>query len=917
MPNKSDAPGSKTEMAENTVTVVWPDTGDTKEVPAKNLESELSVGYIVDTPEAKAKRDEETQFSTGGQQLATGAEGLLRGGTLGLSDEAETGLGISTPEDISKRKEYNPTAAALSEGAGLVGSLFIPGLDEAEGVMKGASAVSALPRATEAIGKGAGGLTKKILQGLGAAPEGITTRALSSAADTAAQAEIYNAAQNVDETHLAGGNMQQAAENILASSGSALELGAALGAAIPVAGLGLKLAASKAGQALSKVGAFARDKLPALGEAATNAYAKVASPLSGMSEDAIKEDLSGAFTPEGAAAREKKLTGVTAEERDVMQKEFQGSLQSALDATHDAVKQGFRELRPEETARLTKDVPIGPASEDAYAIGEKMKESIAAMRAEPEIYSPAIVRRLEIAERGFSNKLVNEGVGTTEELFEMMNDLKSKALDPVANLGGNVSVSEREAIKQVRDIRAMVKAHLENPDAYGEAAARQAAFNDAYASWRTLVGDPKKRGVFQKFFLDKEATKGGGQRLVVSPTKINAYLNKVGAARDAAHTQALTDFLESSQRLVSELGQSASNAGVKDFDAEGIKSLLGTVKEQGVNNADRLQYVAKQRALANAPFVSSSPLNIVNKHGSLATAGAIIGGAPGAAIGSAISGAASLLTNPHEAMRALSMLEGLALKTSSKIASGVRSGVRVGAELASSATNRLRPLATEETTEVRNVPKSNMEHRIDYRRALSEQTQSKVDPVTHQQQLENEAPEVTSHAPRVSSLMAANKKKISDFLDSRFPRDPSPMPPLGHGNDWQPSRAEWQDYQQIKKVATRPMTAVEHFKQGQLTADDVQTLSQLWPNILGQMRQAAAESVEKSRKPLTNRQMEQLGTLFGTPVDATQTPDFTAAVQQVWTQQAAAKAQSQGSAPEASTQFSKDFMTASEKIASQ
>lgn len=896
-----------------TIDIVDPNTGEGQTVPAADAKAYLTSGFELDTPEGKAQRAEDEKYDSTGQQLATGAEGVLRGGTMGLSDLIETGAGVPA-EDIKGRREHNPTISGVTEGAGLLGSLLVPGLDEAEGAVKGVSALSAVPRATEAIGKGAGNLTKKLLQGLGAAPEGLATKTLSSAADLAAQSEIYNVAQNVDETHLAGGNMEQAAENIAASSGDALELGGAIGGAIPIAGLGLKLAASKAGNALSKVGAYAKERLPALGEAATNAYAKVAGVTSGVGEDAIKEDLKGAFTPEGAAMRERKLHGVTADERDAMQTEFQGSLKEAFESTQNAVKQGFKELRPEETAKLTEGVPIEAAAKDAQSVASTMQQTIAAMRAEPEIYSPAIARKLELVEQGFTNKLVNEGVGSTEELFEMMNDLKSKALDPMARFGGAVSLPERESIAKVRELRSLVKDHLENVDLYGEAAARQAAFNDAYNSWRTLVGSGTKRGEFQKFFLDKVTTKGGGSELGINPTKINTYFGKIAAARDMAHTQALNDFLSSSQNLMSELGKSATNAGAKDFDTKGVQSLLDTVKERGANAADKLQDASKQRALANGPFVTSSPLQMVTRHGSLSTAGAIIGGAPGAAIGGALSKGAELLTNPHEAMRTLSMLESLVMKTGSKISSGVKAGMRSGAEFADSATSRLRPLIADE--EVRDIPQSNRDHRMDYQHALKEQTQTTTVAPDYKQQLAAHAPDVTNHAPKVSSVMASQQKKIAGFVDSKFPRDPSPMPPLGHGNDWQPSRSEWQDFQQTKKVATHPLTAVEHFREGQLTPDDVQTLAQLWPNILGQMRQSAAEAVEKSRKPLTSKQMDQLSTLFGTPVDASQTPDFTAAVQQIWTDQAQAKAKNQGTAPDGNTQFSKDFMTASEKIAS-
>lgn len=896
-----------------TLDIIDPNTGESQTVTEAEAPAYLSSGYEVDTPAAKAAREKAAKFGTTGQQLATGAEGFASGATLGLSHLAETALGVPAA-DIAARKETNPDIAGTTEAGGLVGSLLVPGLGETEGAKLGLSAATAVPRATDALGKGVGSLAKRLLQGLGMSGEGLAAKTAASAADLATQAEVYNFAQNVDETHLAGGNMQQAAENALASSGNALVLGAGLGALLPVAGVGLKLAAAKAGQALSAVADLAREKLPALADRATDAYANVASPLSGRSVESIKEDLAGAFTPEGAAMRERKLRGITADERNKLQTEFQESLSRAYDATQSAVSQGFKELRPEETALLTQGVPIGPAARDATEVAAKMQDAITAMRAEKEIYNQGIVRKLEIVHDGLTNKLINVGVDSTHDLFEMMNDLKSKALDPIAKFGANVSTEARDAITKVRDIRAIVKAHLENSDIYGEAAARQAAFNDAYNTWKTLIGSGTKRGDFQRFFMDRVANKRGGYDLAVSPTKINTYFNKVGAARDASHSAALNDFLQSSHSLMAELGRSAQNVGNDVFDKEGVQSLINTAQIQNGSNVVKLQDAARQRALANGPFVTSSPLQMVTHNGSLATAGAVLGGAPGAVAGAALGKAAQILTNPHEAMRTLSMLESLSMKTSRRIVSGVKSGMKTAAEMSAKASGPARALAAERIGQ-HEADEINQKHSDDYQQALKAQTQTAMSPPNYSEKLALEHPAVNKSAPRVSAMMAAQQAKIQGFLGQKFPRDTSPLPPLGRGVGFLPSKSEWNDYQRVKTVATKPMTAVKNFRDGRLSQDEVQVMSQLWPNILGQMRQAAAEAVEKTKEPLTNHQLEQLETLFGQPVDVSQTPDFQSSVQQIWQQQAQEKAQAQGQVAQANAKWAQDFMTPDEKLA--
>lgn len=57
-------------------------------------------------------------YGTGPQQTLAGVEGALRGGSLGLSDVAETKLGLAKPEDIRGRMLENPWTSGLATAAG-------------------------------------------------------------------------------------------------------------------------------------------------------------------------------------------------------------------------------------------------------------------------------------------------------------------------------------------------------------------------------------------------------------------------------------------------------------------------------------------------------------------------------------------------------------------------------------------------------------------------------------------------------------------------------------------------------------------------------------------------------------------------------------------------------------------------------
>ena len=52
--------------------------------------------------------------------IAAGLQGAARGASFGLSDVLQTSLGIQTPEELAKLKEYNPSASMAGEITGVV-----------------------------------------------------------------------------------------------------------------------------------------------------------------------------------------------------------------------------------------------------------------------------------------------------------------------------------------------------------------------------------------------------------------------------------------------------------------------------------------------------------------------------------------------------------------------------------------------------------------------------------------------------------------------------------------------------------------------------------------------------------------------------------------------------------------------------
>ncbi len=94
---------------------------------------------------------DEEQYSTTGQQLKTGAEGLAKGLIGSVPTEAiETGLLGVKPEDISAREKANPGVSLASQAVGM-GAGLLTGVGEAGLAMKAGSAASKLLTGAKAI----------------------------------------------------------------------------------------------------------------------------------------------------------------------------------------------------------------------------------------------------------------------------------------------------------------------------------------------------------------------------------------------------------------------------------------------------------------------------------------------------------------------------------------------------------------------------------------------------------------------------------------------------------------------------------------------------------------------------------------------------------------------------------------------
>ena len=202
-----------------------------------------------DIDPSQATPDEETDYTTPGQQAIAGLEGLGRG-AIPAFNVIETGLGVS-PQGIAGRETGNPGTAGTFEAAGLIGSAFIPGIGE------GALLTTAGQIAAETAGLG-----KAITEASNVAKIG------SAAVKGAVEAGLFSANKKINDYISGKEDPNEPASAALSNLGYSSLIGGGVGAGLGVIGLGASSALQAASQ--TEMGAKASQFLADLGNGLKN-----------------------------------------------------------------------------------------------------------------------------------------------------------------------------------------------------------------------------------------------------------------------------------------------------------------------------------------------------------------------------------------------------------------------------------------------------------------------------------------------------------------------------------------------------------------------------------------------------------------------------------------------------------------------
>lgn len=867
--------------------------GTPRTVPQSQRDFFISSGYQLDTPQARQEIELQHKYGEGtGNELAAGALGAGRTLSFGLSDLALQRSGLVSSEALRELKNRNPDATT----AGELGALLLPLGGQALGAIKGAGMLGGLARGAGAVAEGSGAglsLLSKLGEGVAkAATKATGSQVIGRAASDAAQALAFHIGQNLSETVL--GDQDVTAERLLAHSGQALAVGAGLGLGLPLATKGVMIAAGKAKEAISALGTALKERvLPAASDAAAGVYSKAYGAATGGGEKAADEIyamLEGGFKAAPAKEREALLSAISPEQRD----QLHGEIFSLIDQAHQNAeamsRAAFREFRPKEISKLLEGVDVQPALADAGRLVGVVRDTAKRMADDPLLYDQTYRRELEHMADGLEEKLTGGSVNTADELFKSVDKIKGTAVADLSKFNKNLSsrATENAAGLIKRDVYGAFKAHLEDASIYGDAAARQSAFNDAISSYIDSTG---KKGAFRRFFMGPS----GG----VEVEKVNRFLNRTGAVRDRDMADALNEFVASSSSLAEQVQKSAQTVG-GDIDRKGFESILGKVVDLHKKAAEDLAFTSKVRA---QDAFGMALLNFQRSVGDTLFRDGVF---------SATLKLAQRAANPFTVAKTLSNAEGIVLRGSERASAAIGKAVDAMASAGGKVAQVARPYAEPVSLNILlhavigddagkgDKPKNRQDG---YRRAIKRLAELTADPNTSAQQYGDGVSHLAKAAPNLSQSLVGTQMRGLQFINDKAPRDPSAgMTLQPNKEDYHPTDSDLSKWERYIAAVADPYSVLDELRHGSVSPEAVEAVQAVYPNLYQDIRLQLTQKVSELEATVPYHDRMQLSQLFGVPLDPTLDSGFVNAIQNSYAQATQAQASRPAIRPSAAAQ---------------
>lgn len=860
-------------------------------VPAEDVpENVYKYGYKIPSPDELRKIGRDFTYNTDSAMLQAGLAGAARGGTFGVSDYLAVKTGLTSPEHLSALKEYYPTASTVGEIGGAVGTAFIPG-GPVGLLVKGARAAEAA-----AVGKAAAALPAKAAANL-IAKTAVETggKALGGAIEGMA----FGLGQSVSEAAL--GDPDLTAEKVMANIGYGGLLGGGLGAVLNVGSIGVRKALDKSKNVLQKAYDSLIGKTVAPGEAVapqagvsgfnigelgdelegsaadtlraqiaqdqaeiaageqfepgwlSKKLAKAASATSGVPEEQILQNFAAEMDP--------KRVMLTTAEKDAKVKTFGDNIQQIYETSQKLTKAMSKSARPQEMQGLLADTAIDAPLVQYRAVRDSLENAVKEMEKEPLLYDRYIFRQSEKMLERMDDQL-SKGFKSSYDVYKDMVTNRQLLEDLEQFNKITLSREEQKALSDfITPLRTSIKDGLTDSNIWGQAGARQAAYNEKFSAllnWTKAL----EKTVMRKVDI-------GAPRPVyeINPTKINTMFNQINDFRSKIPGRSTSNFLKSFREYLEEAENTIKNAPEVKLDVTGLKDFTGKLSEE---------------ALAAKQYVSSA-------FGGYGFFRDLMDATKSGGVGGLAAQIGTIMTNPENLVTFLARIEKAAKDTSKRVQ-----------KTSKFIFEKVKPPVKGAGIIIQESPKDRTER---YKKAIDKlKTLSDV-PDAMLNEIDSATRETFEYAPRISQGLQLAAVRATTFLQSKMPQPPD------KGildTPYEPSQAQIITFMRYNDVVNDPLIALRQLEDNYVPPETIETLKTVYPSLYSDMKaQIVGELTDKMAKgkvTLPYQRRIVLSQFLEMPLDSSMNPQIIARNQETRAQLAGEKAAEEAQKMAAPTQ---------------
>lgn len=782
--------------------------------PFEDAANLMQQGYTQPKPEQLKRLIEHAVFNSTEQQVKAFTEGAASGATFGLSTAAERLSDVATPEDINRRREYNPGIHGLGQAAGLTASM-LTGVGEGALIARGASAL--VPRvATSALG-----------------------RIGSTAARMAAENAMFTAGDEASK--MFAGDPHQSLETAAADIGMSGLIGMVAGGALKGTGelwemgpgrkLGdmMKAIANKSQGLPSELKLASGIELAPEMEAALSSSPEARQAFQTLQESSTKSgvqaqeslnkfytDVDGAITSTIGKTPE-DIASVASSSKAEVGKSFQDSLSKAVEAKVKPISEQY-----ERFAEKFKSAEISPTQKVSLA------NDIAAMIAEQGLDKGPNEAGLKLAQKAIAQL---QHQNTAQDLRAYAQGLyevapygsemyqTGRALRKIFNSGMESTLENKMAaqsphlVEQYRNVNAEYSKFRDllsemndrlrlgregKAGAEGFVSALKSADPESVASRLSLKGDVNLQSVLEQQFPEI----AGLARSHELNNIVRASLNKSGEGLDPKK------FFKNFNKLEPEL-----------------RNYL--LPQEGVARIGALEHLVNQVPTRMNPSGTAKTLDALWSKIPESAAGLVAMLTGHNPIGAYVLGKAAHYIGrevPDAVRLALLKYMGSSGQISAQ-------GLKAAAAVASQTIKGERSLTKAALSVFDDVGAQVIPHPSSEKIDKLKDTLDKV--AANPEKLGTDDNRIGHYLPDHAVALGMISSRAVSYLASLRPST-APAAPLDP--ERKPSKMEEQAYRQALIIAEQPLTVLKSIKEGSLTPQDIQHLQQLYPQLAVRMR---------------------------------------------------------------------------------